>query len=223
MNTVGTPLLWGGFAVVVAIMLAIDLLLQGRRGAHAMTMKQAAAWSLVWVTLSLLFNAAFWWYLVQTERRFKKQLSVYSAVIGVHFFLLGTYPAGASAILNAIRTLITLRTRSLWVMAIFIVLTGGIGLAKFHHPVELLPVIGTIVSTWALFRCKGLTMRCVMWFSTCCWVIHNFWAGSIGGTMIEGSFLLMNGLNIIRFWRMQKRGIDPFKVEKTPSAVDERG
>ncbi len=28
MNTVGTPLLWGGFAVVVAIMLAIDLLLQ---------------------------------------------------------------------------------------------------------------------------------------------------------------------------------------------------
>ncbi|WP_205932249.1 TerC family protein [Escherichia coli] len=69
MNTVGTPLLWGGFAVVVTIMLAIDLLLQGRRGAHAMTMKQAAAWSLVWVTLSLLFNAAFWWYLVQTEGR----------------------------------------------------------------------------------------------------------------------------------------------------------
>ncbi|HHB2152589.1 TPA: TerC family membrane protein Alx [Escherichia albertii] len=69
MNTVGTPLLWGGFTVVVAIMLAIDLLLQGRRGAHAMTMKQAAAWSLVWVTLSLLFNAAFWWYLVQTQGR----------------------------------------------------------------------------------------------------------------------------------------------------------
>ncbi|EJE3888031.1 TerC family membrane protein Alx [Escherichia coli] len=69
MNTVGTPLLWGGFAVVVVIMLAIDLLLQGRRGAHAMTMKQAAAWSLVWVTLSLLFNAAFWWYLAQTQGR----------------------------------------------------------------------------------------------------------------------------------------------------------
>ena len=39
MNSVGTPLLWGGFAVVVAIMLAIDLLLQGRRGAHTMTTK----------------------------------------------------------------------------------------------------------------------------------------------------------------------------------------
>ena len=69
MNTVGTALLWGGFAVVVAIMLAIDLLLQGRRGSHSMTMKQAAGWSILWVTLSLLFNAAFWWYLVQTQGR----------------------------------------------------------------------------------------------------------------------------------------------------------
>ena len=69
MNTVGTPLLWGGFAIVVVIMLAIDLLLQGRRGAHTMSMKQAAAWSIVWVTLSLLFNAAFWWYLAQTQGR----------------------------------------------------------------------------------------------------------------------------------------------------------
>ncbi|EMH4163382.1 TerC family protein [Pluralibacter gergoviae] len=69
MNTVGNPLLWGGFAVVVVIMLAVDLLLQGRRGAQTMTMKQAAGWSVVWVTLSLLFNLAFWWYLSETQGR----------------------------------------------------------------------------------------------------------------------------------------------------------
>ncbi|MEN3752624.1 TerC family protein [Mangrovibacter yixingensis] len=69
MNSVGTPLLWGSFAVVVAIMLAIDLLLQGRRGVHAMSMKQAAIWSVIWVSLSLLFNLAFWWYLTETQGR----------------------------------------------------------------------------------------------------------------------------------------------------------
>lgn len=63
MQTVGTPLLWGSFTVVVLIMLAIDLFLQGRRGAQTMTLKQAAVWSLVWVSVSLLFAAAFWWYL----------------------------------------------------------------------------------------------------------------------------------------------------------------
>lgn len=66
MNTVGTPLLWGSFAVVVIIMLAIDLLLQGRRGAQTMSMKQAAFWSLVWVSVSLLFSAGLWWYLKGT-------------------------------------------------------------------------------------------------------------------------------------------------------------
>ena len=34
-----------------------------------MSIKQAAVWSLVWVTLSLLFCAAFWWYLASTEGR----------------------------------------------------------------------------------------------------------------------------------------------------------
>lgn len=62
-NSVGSPLLWGAFAVVVIIMLAVDMLLQGRKGAQSMTMKSAALWSLLWVGLSLLFNFAFWWYL----------------------------------------------------------------------------------------------------------------------------------------------------------------
>lgn len=69
MHSVGTPLLWGSFAVVVLIMLAIDLFLQGRRGAQTMSFKQAAAWSAVWISISLLFSAAFWWYLDGTAGR----------------------------------------------------------------------------------------------------------------------------------------------------------
>ncbi|CAK9886096.1 MAG: Putative membrane-bound redox modulator Alx [Candidatus Erwinia impunctatus] len=63
MNTVGTPLLWGSFAAIVLVMLAIDLLLQGRKGAHTMSLKQAAFWSVVWVSVSLIFAAGLWWHL----------------------------------------------------------------------------------------------------------------------------------------------------------------
>ncbi|MBJ3815358.1 TerC family protein [Shimwellia pseudoproteus] len=66
MHSIGTPLMWGTFAAIVAVMLAIDLLIQGRRGVHAMSMKQAAGWSMVWVTLSLLFAAGLWWHLTGT-------------------------------------------------------------------------------------------------------------------------------------------------------------
>ncbi|AXF77352.1 TerC family protein [Erwinia tracheiphila] len=63
MNTVGTPLLWSSFAVVLLIMLAIDLLLQAGRGSQTMALKQAALWSLVWISMALFFAAGLWWYL----------------------------------------------------------------------------------------------------------------------------------------------------------------
>ncbi|MFC0228208.1 TerC family protein [Serratia aquatilis] len=69
MNTVGTPWLWGSFAAIIIVMLTIDLLLQGRRGEQTMTFKQAACWSLVWVSLALLFNTGFWYYLNETAGR----------------------------------------------------------------------------------------------------------------------------------------------------------
>jgi hypothetical protein len=151
------------------------------------------------------------------DQRFKLQLSGYSLIIGIHFLLMGATAAGSSALLSACRNLVSMKTRSLWVMWIFISLTLIIGLSRFHHWIEILPICGTTVSTWALFRTRGLTTRCVMWCSTACWVTHNIWLGSIGGSLIEGSFLLMNGFNIIRFRRLQLRGIDPFAVEKKVS------
>jgi len=150
----------------------------------------------------------------RNDQRFKLQLSAYSLIIGVHFFLMGASAAGSSALLGACRNLISMRTRSLWMMWFFIILTPIVGLSHFKHWVELLPILGTTASTWALFRSRGLTTRCVMWCSTACWFTHNIWLGSIGGSLIEGSFLLMNGFNIIRFRRLQLRGIDPFAVEK---------
>jgi len=68
-DSVGNPLLWGLFSALILIMLVIDLLLQGRRGAAGMSFRQAASWSLLWVSLALLFNLAFWWYLTTTIGR----------------------------------------------------------------------------------------------------------------------------------------------------------
>jgi tellurite resistance protein TerC len=51
----GTPALWVGFNLCVLLILAIDLGLFNRK-AHAITLREAALWSTVWVTLSLSFN-----------------------------------------------------------------------------------------------------------------------------------------------------------------------
>lgn len=54
--TLGSPLLWGAFLVGVLVMLAIDLGVFNRK-THTVSTGEALTWSLVWVALSLCFNA----------------------------------------------------------------------------------------------------------------------------------------------------------------------
>ena len=66
METIGNPWLWAGFGGLVVIALLVDLVLMRHGGAHKVTFKEAAWWSLGWVALALLFNAGLWWYLTET-------------------------------------------------------------------------------------------------------------------------------------------------------------
>ncbi len=47
--------LWVGFNVLVLAMLAVDLGIFHRK-AHEVSVKKAAIWSIVWITLALSFN-----------------------------------------------------------------------------------------------------------------------------------------------------------------------
>lgn len=55
MNTVGTPVVWAVFALVVFTALAVDLGLFNRRP-HELGMREAGRWVAVWITLAAAFN-----------------------------------------------------------------------------------------------------------------------------------------------------------------------
>lgn len=61
--SVGEPWMWAAFIAFVLVMLVLDLFVFGGNKSHKVSVKEAAGWSLVWVSLSLLFNAGLWWYL----------------------------------------------------------------------------------------------------------------------------------------------------------------
>ena len=52
---------WIGFNLFVLALLALDLGVFHRK-AHAVSLKEAAWWSVVWVALSLAFGAGIWWF-----------------------------------------------------------------------------------------------------------------------------------------------------------------
>jgi tellurite resistance protein TerC len=59
MESIGSPMLWVGFTTFVVAMLALDLGVFHRK-AHEVEFKEALTWSVVWVGLALIFNAAVW-------------------------------------------------------------------------------------------------------------------------------------------------------------------
>ena len=61
-----TAPMWAAFIAFVLAMLALDLFVFGGNKAHKVSVREAATWSLVWVSLALLFNAGLWWYLSGT-------------------------------------------------------------------------------------------------------------------------------------------------------------
>lgn len=61
--SVGTPLLYAGFTLLVVVLLAADFLLLRTQGNHKVTVKEAAWWSVVWFAAAAAFGAWFWWYL----------------------------------------------------------------------------------------------------------------------------------------------------------------
>jgi tellurite resistance protein TerC len=61
MESVAPLWLWMVFVAFVIAALLVDFVVLKKQGAHEVSVKEAVNWSLLWVGLSLVFNALFWW------------------------------------------------------------------------------------------------------------------------------------------------------------------
>jgi len=71
-ESTGTPALYLGFTLLVIILLAVDFFVLKTRGAHRVSVREAAGWSVVWIAIALAFCGWFWWYL---DGRFGRELA----------------------------------------------------------------------------------------------------------------------------------------------------
>lgn len=84
LESIASGPMWAAFVGFVVIMLALDLFVFGGNKAHKVSVKEAGIWSLVWVSLALLFNFGLWWYLngtVGSEIADQKALEFFSGYL----------------------------------------------------------------------------------------------------------------------------------------------
>jgi tellurite resistance protein TerC len=131
-ETIGTPALWAGFIAFVLAMLAIDLGVFHRK-AHEVSLKEAGAWSAVWVALALVFNAGVYaWFGPERALEFttgyllEKALAVDNIFVFVVLFAAFAIPT-----IHQHRVLFWGVLGALAMRAVFILL-GGALLQRFH-------------------------------------------------------------------------------------------
>ena len=69
LETLANGPMWLGFITFVLVMLALDLFVLGGNKAHRVSVREAACWTVTWMTLATTFGVLLWWYLDMTAGR----------------------------------------------------------------------------------------------------------------------------------------------------------
>jgi len=131
-ETIGSPLMWAGFSLIIIALLALDLGVFHRK-AHTVSVSEALKWTFVWISLALIFNIWVWWcFGVNTALEFltgyliEKALSVDNLFIFIVIFSYFSVPRALQH-----RVLFWGILGALILRAIFIAI-GAVLLQKFH-------------------------------------------------------------------------------------------
>ena len=142
-------------------------------------------------------------FLHRDDQKLRYYLTAFTFLMAIHFFMLGLWTAAIMALLGSARNYVSSLTNNVWVMLIFLFTAWLMAIPNSTEWVHLLPVLGVSFGTWAVFKEKGIRMRLFMSLGTICWLSHNHLVGSIGGVIIEGIFLMVNGRTMFKLFKQQ--------------------
>ena len=130
--TSGTPALWVGFTLFVCLMLILDLVVFHRKP-HAVSVREAIAWTVFWIGLALIFNLGVWnWFGTEKALEFltgyliEKALSVDNLFIFLVIFSYFSVPKELQHRVLFLGILGALIMRTLFIGV------GAVLLQKFH-------------------------------------------------------------------------------------------
>jgi tellurite resistance protein TerC len=162
--------LYAGFTGFVLAMLALDLGVFHRE-AHEVSFKESASWSVVWVSLALIFNGLLWWYCAW---KFPQD----TRLLGVPGFL--PEVAARNAALEFLTGFIVEKSLAVDNIFVFVVVFAFFGIpAKYQHRVLFFGILGALV-----FRVIFIALGAVL--------MQYHWL-----VVLFGAFLVLTGIKIL--------------------------
>lgn len=118
------------------------------------------------------------------------------------FFLLGGWVAGAISSLIVLRIILVRRFKgNSLIMSAMLAATAFVALLTWQGPMDAVPVVAGLIGTYAMFMLHGIYMRALLAVAGACWMLANYFTGSLGAFVAEGLILVTNAVTIYRIYR----------------------
>ena len=134
-----------------------------------------------------------------------------SLLFSLQLFMVGAITGGCLDMISFARSLIFLNNQKkwassrLWVVG-FIVVMIATGILTWENPWSILPIIGSVLSTVALWMKDGKHIRMISLLVGPCWLVYNIVNGAYTGAFNE--LLAMTSI-VIGLIRCDRVKIDP--------------
>ncbi|MHB0774891.1 YgjV family protein [Halomonas sp. WWR20] len=125
-----------------------------------------------------------------------------NVAFALHFVLFESWVAAGLTALIVLRIILVRHFKGSWPMMLAI-LTASLAMAAltWQRPLDLLPLIATVLGTVGMFILRGIPMRLFLAGAALAWTLNNLFIGSIGGTLAEALILITNFVTIARLAR----------------------
>jgi tellurite resistance protein TerC len=141
---------YGAFTALVLVLLAVDLGIFHRK-AHAVSVREAAGWSAMWVTLALLFNFG-------TYHFMQRHLAADARLLAVAGF--DPHKAALRSALEFLAGYLTEYSLSVDNIFVFVVILGYFQVpAKYQHRVLFFGILGALVFRGLFIAVGALLLR----------------------------------------------------------------
>lgn len=129
-------------------------------------------------------------------------LACSTLLLSAHFILLMQWSSAILMFIAACRYLTATQTRHGSAMWFFMALSVVCSIFTWQRLMDLLPLAGSLLHTFAAFRQHFLALRLFTVAGSICWLINNLLCHSPVAVAMEASFLLST---LISCFRVQKR------------------
>ncbi|MFM2481048.1 YgjV family protein [Celerinatantimonas sp. YJH-8] len=141
------------------------------------------------------------------DKKLKLLMVILNISNTIHYALFGAVTSLISSILSTCRTSLSVKTQSAYAAWGFILIGIVLGIYCSHRWLDMLPILGMSIGTYALFRLQGIAMRTAFLIGSSCWLANNIVVGSMGGTLLELMMISINLVTMFRIFRAQQQQV----------------